>query len=361
LSLGIEYFTSEHALIISGVVLFSFDKLNPAAAELEASLMEETLQPKKRSVEDKQRAMLKRKLFILKNTNYHDETDEEDEEGEIPEEAETDWLDELVTGLGTHGIYDRKRVLQLRDLLMQKVQDGQGFAEVDLLLVLLRKSIDSFYNCARCLVSIGEMALRRLPNNRSAVGFCSRLVLYLTQMFVEPNPDFMKYDRWLNTDRTYLMAGRSLIDPCRYADCILNATTNYRKRHFPEIATEGIESETLKQAIAEADIYLQTPPAPDVRDLIHCLFANDFVDVTISRCGYGDIQVWWGLPVTPLDPLLFCQTCQSPMDDGVINPWAMDEVCSLSFVKFSSCLSRCISLKFCHVVVASLDGKYALG
>lgn len=352
MSTGIEYFTSEHALIISGVVLFSFDKLNPAAAELEASLMQETLQPKKRSVEDKQRSLLKRKLFILKNTNYYDETDEEDEEGEIPEEAETDWLDELVSGLGTHGTYDRKRVLQLRDLLMQRVRDGQGFAEVDLLLVLLRKSIDSFYNCARCLVSIGETALRRLPNNRRVVGFCSRLVLCLTQMFVEPNPDFMKYER------TYLMAGRSLIDPCRYADCILNATTNYRKRHFPEIATEGIESETLKQAIAEADIYLQTPPAPDVRDLIHCLFANDLVDVSISRCGYGDIQVWWGLPVTPLDPLLFCQTCQSPMD-AVLNgvPWAMDEVCSLSFVNFSSCLSRCISLKLCHVVVACLGGK----
>jgi hypothetical protein len=323
LSTGIEYFTSEHALIISSVVLFSFDKLNPAAAELEASLMQETLHPKKRSVEDKQRSLLKRKLFIWKNTNYDNEMDEEDEEREIPEEAETDWLDELVSGLGTHGTYDRKRILQLRDLLVQRVGQGQDFADMDELVVLLRKSIDSFYNCARCLVSIGETALRRLPNNRRVVGFCSRLVLCLTQMFLEPNPDFMKHNR------TCLMAGRSLIDPCRYADCILNATTNYRQRHFRESATMGIENETLKEAIDEADAFLQTPPDPNVRDLIHCLFAKDVVDVSISRCGYGDIQVWWGLPVTPLDPLIFFETCQSPTD-AVLNgvPWATDEVCT---------------------------------
>jgi hypothetical protein len=329
-------------------VLFSLDKLNPAAAELEVSLMQETLPPNKQSVEDKQRSLLKRKLFILKNTNYYDEMDDENEEGEIPEETETYWLDELVSGLGTHGTYDRKRILQLRELLVQRVHEGQDFVDMDVLVVLLRKSIDSFYNCARCLVSIGETAFRRLPNNRRVVGFCSRLVLCLTQMFVEPNPDFMKHDR------TYLMAGRSLIDPCRYADCILNATTNYRQRHFPEIANKGIKNETLKQAIDEADSYLQTLPDSDIRGLIHCLFAEELVDVSISRCGYGDIHVWWGVPVTPLDPLLFCQTCQSPTD-AVLNgvPWAMDEVCTLSFINFSSSLSRCISIKLCHVMVAS--------
>lgn len=328
MSTGIEYITSEHALVISSVVLFTFDRLNPAAAELEASLMDETLNPKKQSVEDKQRSLLKHKLFILKNTNYESEMDEDDEEeegGEIPEETKTDWIDEIVLGLGTQGSYARKRILQLRDRLMQRANEGQGLAETDVLVVLLRKSIDSFFNCARCLVIIGEAALRRLPNNRYVVGFCSRLVLCLTQMFVEPNPDFLKF----RFDRTYLLAGRSLIDPSRYSDSILEATRNYRQRHFPVSATMGIENETIKQAIDEADTYLRTPPHRDVTDLIHCFFAKDLVDVSISRCGYGDIQIWWNLPVTPLDPFLFFETCHSPRDD-VLNgvPWATDEVCA---------------------------------
>ena len=315
-------------MVISSVVLCTFDKLNPAAAELEASFMDETLQPKKQSVEDKQRSLLKHKLFILKHTNYEEEymdedDDDEEEGGEIPEETKVDWIDEIVLGLGTQGSYARKRILQLRDLLMQRANLGQDLAEADVLIVLLRKSIDSFYNCARCLVIIGEAALRRLPNNRFVVGFCSRLVLCLTQMFVEPNPDFLRYDR------TYLEAGRSLIDPSRYADSILEATRNYRRRHFPVSTTTGIENETIKQAIDEADAFLRTTPHRDVRDLIYCFFAKDLVDVSISRCGYGDIQVWWGLEVTPLDPFLFFETCHSPMDyvlDGV--PWATDEVCA---------------------------------
>ena len=315
ISVGIDFFTSDHAIIVGSAAQMFFDTLNPAAAAYEASLLDDSTNEAP-SVEDKQKMLLKRKLFLLKNTNYED--DEEDEE---PHHVQTELIDQYVIGLGMHATFARHRILGLRKILVQTL--GQGPPEPEVIILQLRKSIDAFLNCVRCLVHIGETAVRRLPNNPRAVGFCSRLVLAISQMFFEPSLDYIK-----GPDKTYFCRGKSLIVPNRYAETISDATRLYREHNFPPNATFDIENESVKQAVDEADAFLRMRPGNDVRDLIHCLFSMDLVDVSISRCGYGDIQVWWGFPVSPLDPLLFFATCNSPEDSSLEAPWVADEVCT---------------------------------
>ena len=326
---GIDHFTAEHALVIAGVVRLYFDKVNPAAAELEASAIEEAINPKpQQSIEDKQRTLLKQKLYLSKNTYYEYEEDDDrandEEDGGISEARQTYWIDDVILGLARHATFARQRVVELRDRL-KHLSPGK---EHGVLILLLRKSIDSFCNCTRCLVHIGEASLRRLPNNPRVVGFCSRLVLCLTQLFIDSNKDY--YDYYQTDERTYLKAGRSLIDADRYTDSILDATKKYQQRHFPAMSSLEGHDAAVKEAIEAADCFLQTPPDNDVQDLIWCLFSMDLVETSISRCGYGDIQVWLGLPITPLDPLLFYNGCNSPSDEVLEDAWAWetDEVCT---------------------------------
>jgi hypothetical protein len=319
ISNGIEYFSAEHALITATVLQRYFDNANPTAAEIEASVIEEAINPKlNQSTKDKRRTLLKQKIFLSNNTYFGYEDEEEDseedeeEEMEMPETYQTNWCDDIITGLGGHAILARRRIVELRDLICQNGTNKEQLVHE------LRRSIDAFYNCTRCLVYIGEAALRRLPNNPHVVGFCSRLVLCMTRLFVEPN-----IDTCLDaTDyRTYLKAGRSLIDPNRYADSILSATKNYRQRHFPASRHPERCNADVKAVMDEADHFLASFPPKDVQDLIWCLFTKDLVDPMVSRCGWGDIQVWWGLPITPLDPLLFFDDCNSPLDSVIEDAW----------------------------------------
>jgi len=323
LSTGIEYFTLAHALTIAGIVQLYFDELNPAAAQLEASTVEEAVNPKLKSLkggDDKRRTMLKQKLYLSKHT-YDDERSEsdsdEDDEG-ISEYEERDWIDEIVLGLGHHAVLSRRRITLCLDRLQNRTSI---MCDSDVLALEMEKSINSFYNCGKCLVYIGEASLRRLPNNPRVVGFCSRLVLCLTQLFLEPNLDFYYYSR------VYLRAGKSLIDPNRYADSILKATKNYRERHFPATSflDEKCEYDRVTREVIENSVsFLRAPPHKDIQDLVWCMFTKDFVNTTSSRCGYGDIQTWWEIPVSPLDPLLFFYTCNVP-EKELNAAWEIDE------------------------------------
>ena len=333
---GMEYFTEEHAVTIAGHMQFYLDNMNPAAAELEASLIEEAVNRKpNQSAEDKHRTLLKQQLYLSKNTHYgyEDEEDSDSEEAEdlaLSEMQQTNWTDEIIIGLSAHGVLARRRVMEVQDRL-RKVKHRQ---ERDDLIIILRRSVDSFYNCARCLVYIGESVLRRLTHNPRVVGFCSRLVLCLVRLFVKPSID--SFDSIKSDPRTYLKAGTSLIDPNRYADSILAATKNYQQRHFPTSSmVEGCDK-AIQESIEMAHRFLEALPDKDVQDLVWCFFAKDLVSPMISRCGYGDIQVWWGLPVTPLDPLLFLDDSNGPEDAIIENiwdpmideptPWETDEV-----------------------------------
>lgn len=292
-------------------------------------MVEEAVNPKPRlegGDKCKRRAMLKQKLYISQHTYYEDEdtdesdSDDDEEEDSTSELQESNWIDEIVVGLATHAVLARQRVIDCRDRLQQMTAQDDSYA----LTLLLLKSIDSFYNCARCLVYIGEASLRRLPNNPRVVGFCSRLVLCLTQLYLQPNLAFYDYNKV--NKRTYLRAGKSLIDPNRYADSILAATEIYRQRHF-SASSCGAEQEfsvlePAREAIQAAESFLRESPDKDAQDLVWCLFTKDLVNTRISRCGYGDIHVWWGLPISPLDPLLFFYACNTP-DDGL---WEADEV-----------------------------------
>lgn len=322
---GIEYFTEMHAVVIAGHVQSYLDNKNPAAAELEASLLEETINHKpNQSTEDKHRTLLKQQLYLSKNTHYgyedYESDSDETDNQTLSEMQQTDWTDDVIIGLSAHGVLARRRVVDLQDRL-RKVSNQQ---ERDDLIVVLRKSIDSFHNCARCLVYIGESAIRRLTLNPRVVGFCSRLVLCLVRLFLEPSIE--SFDPIKSDPRTYLKAGRSLIDPNRYADSVLAATKNYRRRHFPtSLPVEG-HDQVVQESIEMAHRFLETPPDRDVCDLIWCLFAKDLVSPVVSRCGYGDIQVWLGFPVTPLDPLLFPDDSNCPGKDVIENIWySMDE------------------------------------
>jgi len=325
ISNGIEYFSDEHALVIAGTIQFCFDNVNPAAAELEAAMIEAALNPKpKHLTKDKHRTLLKQKLYLSKNTYYgygedDDGDSEEDEDAGLSETQQRNWTDYIIIGLSAHAVLARRRVEELQDRLRKTTSRHEHGA----IVLLLRQSIDSFHNCARSLVYIGETALRRLPNNPRVVGFCSRLVLCLAQLFIEPNIDIYDYDKM--DYRTYARtSGRSLIDPNRYADSILNATKNYRQRHFQASLTLEVCDEAVKEAIDKAGRFLRAPPDRDIQDLIWCLFTKDFVDPMASRCGYGDIKVWWGLPVTPLDPLLFFDNCNTPDDQVIENSWDLN-------------------------------------
>ena len=78
-------------------------------------------------------------------------------------------------------------------------------------------------------------------------------------------------------------------------------------------------------AIETADSFLRALPHKDMQDLVWCMFTKDLVDTTLSCCGYGDIQTWWGIPVSPLDPLLFFYSCNVP-EKELNAAWETDEV-----------------------------------
>lgn len=317
-------------MAIAGIAQIYFDKLNPAAAELEASMVDETntQKPRTSTGDDKRRTMLKQKLFLSKHTYYEDdesdENDSDEEEEGTSELQETFWMDEIVVGLATHAVLARQRIIDCRDRLEQSITQSESEA----LSLLLQQSIDSFYNCARCLVYIGEASLRRLPSNPHVVGFCSRLVRCLAQLYLKPNLSLCGCYEYKFNKETYLKAGKSLIDPNRYADSIFSATKNYRERHFPPVTLpleEHDYSAPAREAIQRADCFLRALPEEDVQELVWCLFTKDLVNTSVSCCGYGDIQIWWGLPVSPLDPLLFFYTCNIP-DDELTSAWETDEV-----------------------------------
>lgn len=322
ISVGIKNFTAEHAQVIAAVMQAYFDEANQAAAKLEAAAIEEALNPtKNQSLQAKNRALLKQKLFLSNNTYCYD--DVEDSDGDEDEEEDTtprqqDWTDDIVAGLVANAILASRRVTEIRDIVLQKTTHYNP----DALVILLRTSIDSFHNITRCLVSIGEASLRRLPNNPKVVGLSSRLVLGMTCLFIKP--DISLFDHEKVDIGTYLKGGPSLIDPNRYADSVLNATKNYRQRHFPDSTSAKGYDDASNGLIKEADSFLRALPDQAVQDLVRCFFTRDLVDPLVSRCGYGDIQVWWGIPITPLDPLLFFNSCNSPSDSAIENAWATD-------------------------------------
>ena len=138
ISTGIEHLTPDHALTIAGIVQLYFDELNPAAAQLEASMVEEAVNPRlkvSKGGDDKRRTMLKQKLYLSKHT--YDEEDEssesdsdEDEEG-ISEYEERDWIDEIVLGLAIHAVLSRRRIMQCLD----RLQEGHRLRVITMLLL----------------------------------------------------------------------------------------------------------------------------------------------------------------------------------------------------------------------------------
>lgn len=219
----------------------------------------------------------------------------------------------LVDGLGWHAAKDRTRLKKLAEW-------SQAAGDTTYLKQLLYKTNDSYQNCVRALVFIGEHTIRRLPPNTRTAQVGGAIVRALVLASVDHDPSKLTGTGYIG-ESIADSEGKCLISPTRYADFVTNAAENVRK-----ISTNDFSSPLPDATVANfAQHVFETAPHQDVQDVVRGLFLRGLVDTKVSGFGYGDHLVWCGLPITPLDPLLFDHCSQYPdfQHEGV---WVVDEV-----------------------------------
>lgn len=306
LSQGLTKFTEDHACVVSALVQIYFDNADPASASLEAEQIHEVLGSSiPLPVSLKQKTLLKRNLLLWRNTGEEEESDDEDSVEQLPRLLENTFpyrvLAAIVSGLESHAEVVRTRIVKLRNKLKAEAQlDQSDSSKYRHLLERLRSSIDSFYNCVRALVNIGELAVRRFPVNDESEKFCGHLVAALTQPYL--GSASRARAPWMDSKR-------DLLRPTRYSEAITDATSRVEKlNHDRSHCGQG----SAAKVILDADILLCSKPHSDVLDVIRFLFVRDIVDTSTSALGYGDILVLFKLPLSPLDPALFFHAYNIP-------------------------------------------------
>lgn len=308
---GVRFFTTQHAEIITALVQMDFDKANEAAASLEESVVNEWLGScAPQSFKKRQKTLLKRSLELLRNTDA-----EEDEEGlddGIPVSRETNFpyqlAGQIVRGLGRKAMLDRSRIRGLQSLLKTEIQNQGKDLDTSMhrhLTDLLRRSVDSYLNSVRSLVHIGELAVRRMADNRDSMTLYGEIVQSLVSAYKEPGEVLP-----IRTDT---------LRPKRYA--------------------ESLSSQVV--SVPSSDSIIASPPK-DVMDIIRCLFARDMVDLERSGCGYGDVIVLLKQRISWLDPLLFFHSFNLPEatradEDGSVAASIRDEVRSAAIIFAPHC------------------------
>jgi hypothetical protein len=332
---GITYVTHAHANVLGAFVRRLYD----AAGTPDPFVDPEPSPTSSNNPSDKQKLWLKRTLYYNRNTDYEDEDGDDmrpDDSG-IPYEL----IRDLVLGLGAHAIMDNHTLQQLRARASNNISQSGQEHEPDW-LKLIEQSAQSFYNCIKALVDIGEISIRRLPINTRSSEMCGCLVRALVMAMI-PFQNNQQLD--LSPERSYRRDSElheSIISPKRYANAITQATERFHQHKAiakllnEACLTHASPSERVQQAVKMVDAMLASQPPEDVRDLIRSLFARRMVDIRSSGCGYGDFLTWCRLPVDAYEPLLFYHYFNYPAaeddeDEGEEHEerayfWEQDEV-----------------------------------
>jgi hypothetical protein len=251
--------TGEHAVALAGFVRNSY---SDEFGHLFSS--------KSSNLETRLRTFIKRAVASRRSEH------EEDEMPHGSDRVSVKLVSTIVLALGVRAKYERDR------LLASPVVTNPGTA--------MYSSLDTYWNCMRTLVEIGENTILVLPDAERFYDIANKIVRALAYGVVDGIRG--DYPSYLGSE-TLL----SLIDPRRYCDSIVNATVN---AHAKRLQMANISSKyganvcSLKQDVVE-----------DVRDVVRALFISDMVDIRESGLGYGDFLVWTGFEINPLDPALF--------------------------------------------------------
>lgn len=232
----------------------------------------------------------------------------------------------LVDGLGCRAAKERTRLKKLVD--MSQLAGGDATAQKE----LLYRTVASYHNCIRALVSTGEHAIRRFPPSTRFSEVGAAIVRALVLASVDHDPSML-------TDTGYIggsianSGGKNLIEPTRFADAVTKAAENVREvsDNLSAVPPDATIEDVVRQVLVSA-------PHRDVHDVIKGLFLRDLVDIEVAGFGYGDYLIWCRLPISPLDPLLYVHSLNFPDFQQEEEAWVVDEVSAFDiYIIYSVC------------------------
>ena len=353
---GIAHITTSHATILSAYILMEYDGASDAAKHMDETWFEgkSTGDGLARSgdgglssgaqrvggvmrSETRQKALLKQNLFYFNNTAGYGASYGGDQavggggEGATGQNSASSAqepfrvgvVNAIVSGLGWHAVMDRERLRKLRT--SPKMSRGEVYRNA------VRLTVDSYLNCIRSLIDIGENTIRRLPPNAHTMALGGRIVRALVLASIDMDPSEIPHEGYVGTKFSLHenfdggdQEGQSgaLIRPKRYADAITYASKRLNSCSYDSNNTKNTNDESIM-----IDCILDSSPNDDVHDVVRSLFVRDLVDVTVSGCGYGDFLLWTRLAITPLDPMLFDHVSQYPdrEEEQTAGSWGLNE------------------------------------
>ena len=269
----VSHITQDHAVVIAGFVQAAFSQ---EFGHLIAQHSDR--------VETKRRALLKR-TAVTRQLEQADEIGEEtgrQESHRVPVRL----VGVIVDALGHRASLERRRCLA-------------ASKRTDVSEKTLRLYIDSFWNCIRALVEMGETATRMLPDSERFYRLSSTIVKSL--VFGMSESELYWDEDLVRGECGYLRsrAHRTCIYPLRYFDTIVGATQRSRARR----ALQERESANGVRGAIICALHVEKPN--DIRDVVRALFVADKVEIGHLGIGYGDFLLLCGYDIDPLDPVLF--------------------------------------------------------
>jgi hypothetical protein len=263
-----------------------------------------------------------------------DNGEEEDNARRIDDGTPSGIISILVISLGAQAVMSRATLKALQNLLDTYSEDDSEPSREELCR-LIDHSMDSFYNCIRSLVEIGESSIQRLAPTGQAIDVCSLIVKSLVQAYLDPTESAVTGYRstgYLGRLRSDLQT-KSLISPTRYSEGISQATVCFQRRAASSTLNghDSTEIQTIKAYKSSLAGFFRQTPSNDVKDVVRDLFIRDLISIQHSGCGYGDVLVWLGFEVHPFDPIIFQDINNHPTSDDDNQAWDYDEVNALTF------------------------------
>jgi hypothetical protein len=314
---GLTYLTTDHASALAAFVRLSYETGNTF------SFFDEEEEEDK-DLTERQKSLLKKNLYMLRVVEAEDAEDgagaRRKEDGAPP-----GLVRGMVIGLGSRAVKERHNLEMLREQLQKSDQDATNSELCD----LVERSMDSFYNCVRALVDIGEASIQRLQPTRRTMLLCSLIVRALVQAHLDPIHSAASCSPptgYIGLESLELEAMR-LISPKRYANSVTQATDRILReveRSKKEAQTSSAESR-VDVVKGRLERFLQERPSGDVKDVVRDLFVRDMVSVQHAGCGYGDFLVWFGFQIQPYDSILFRDIHNHPSTEEEETEWDVDE------------------------------------
>lgn len=363
---GITFVSESHVDLIAAFVLNEYDSISEAAAKVDAQYFECGVPHDKYENSDESSklnatAVLKQNLFYHNNTSGFagaaalQHTANDDGPHDVPEQFRVSMVKAIVEGLLNHAVKDRYELKRFAgeekfcancgrsnsslkrctgcmsvsycDITCQKAHrkehksfckkiDAVGDERVDNAKYnMLRKVAESYQNCIRALVAIGEYTIRRLPPNSRTAELGGTIVRAIVLGTIDGDPKKAEENAYVGNG-IIGYEERNLICPTRLADAVSNADEVLRRSAKTPTPSDSVE--TIARSILDAAL------PQDAQFVVRGLFVRDLVDLNISGFGYSDFLVWCGLAITPMDPLLYDHNIQYPdVDDD--SPWVSDE------------------------------------